>query len=248
MGASSNSWEKLPFDESVDRLWLVGDLVNRGTGSLQVLLAGLEISRSALAVAFKRSWAITTCTCWPSIVESVPSAVATRFRTFWKHRIAPNSSTGFSGFRWFTTTKTGILVHAGLKPQWTAKEARLKAERLSEHLQSPHAPHLLVRRPRTTLPRGFARLRRQLAVLTRMRMCHSNGSLADFTGPPDEAAKGPDSLAPAARSQVDQTPRGLRALGRPRPPARTEYAGSRLRLRLGGASCLAVRLEDRKLV
>ena len=42
--------EKIRFDQSRDRLWLVGDLVNRGPGSLQVLRLIKSLGKSAITV------------------------------------------------------------------------------------------------------------------------------------------------------------------------------------------------------
>lgn len=129
-----------------------------------------------------------------------------------------------------------VLVHAGLLPGWSAEDAREAARRLEGQLRSSKADRLLRRREG-----------KSLVALTRMRMLDRKGRADEYSGAPEEAPGG-------LRSWFDVEPRGC--------PGHTVVCGhwaalgARMRPRLvaldsgcvWGAELSAVRLDDRLLV
>ena len=136
-----------------------------------------------------------------------------------------------------------ILVHAGLPPGWSAKKVLESSERLGRLLQGPGARRLLRRgsagedrRPsvRETAPTHStsARQRRTgttgpgaqdraaLAAFTRMRMVDAERRPHDFNGPPEDAPAGLEPWFPRRPPRLRGTHRRLRPLGRPRPAPR----------------------------
>ncbi len=106
-----------------------------------------------------------------------------------------------------------VLVHAGLPPGWSAKKTLESSERLERLLRGPHARSLLrsershedrrpsVRetaptystsaRPRRTGTTGASvQDRAALAAFTRMRMLDAEAAPHDFNGPPEDAPAG----------------------------------------------------------
>ncbi len=180
--------EELPFRERKDRLWLVGDLVNRGTGSRDVLLWARERHRD-LGDRFRM------------VLGNHDLHLIAVARGVSKLRRGDTLEDVLEGtkrrklVRWlesqpFVHAEDGwILVHAGLRAKWSAGRATRVSTRLQEVLTGEYGDHLLRRRPRGGLPQGLEKRRRQLAVLTRMRMLHPNGAMARFSGHPDLAPK-----------------------------------------------------------
>jgi len=114
--------ERLRFDPSADRLWFCGDLVNRGGESLEVLrlihglrehsvvtLGNHDLSLLAIAVREPEARARTN----PDlrrVLEAEDAAILVdwlRSQSMLHH----DASLGFT------------LVHAGLAPSWTLKQA-----------------------------------------------------------------------------------------------------------------------------
>ena len=96
-----------------------------------------------------------------------------------------------------------VLVHAGLPPGWSAKRTLESGERLERLLRGPHARRLLRRGShgedrRPSVRKGAApgeagpgaRDRAALAAFTRMRMLDAESAPHDFNGPPEDAPAG----------------------------------------------------------
>jgi bis(5'-nucleosyl)-tetraphosphatase (symmetrical) len=74
-----------------------------------------------------------------------------------------------------------LLVHAGLRPEWSEEDAARRARRLEQALRGREAEDLL--RPKAGSYEAGAMQRRQdLAVMTRVRMFDPAGQLADWSG------------------------------------------------------------------
>jgi bis(5'-nucleosyl)-tetraphosphatase (symmetrical) len=175
---------KLNFDIEQDKLWLVGDLINRGEGSLEVLrwcYAHQENIRIVLG-------------------NHDLHAVAVAHDVRPHHRsdtLQPlfNAIDGKSLLDWLRTQPLMIaegdyvMVHAGLLPQWTIANALTYAKEVERALQSndymDFLNHMYGNQPNVWDDRlvGFDRLRLITNALTRMRVCTVQGELdLDFKG------------------------------------------------------------------
>lgn len=176
--------ERLRFDPAMDRLWFCGDLVNRGGESLEVLrlihglrehsvitLGNHDLSLLAIAMREPEAQARTN----PDlrrVLEAEDSAMLMdwlRSQSMLHH----DATLGFT------------LVHAGLAPSWTLKQAQHIAHEVERALRGPAHRSLLQRmfgnRPARWSPKlhGQDRLRAAINIFTRMRYCDANGRL-DF--------------------------------------------------------------------
>jgi bis(5'-nucleosyl)-tetraphosphatase (symmetrical) len=182
---------RIRFNADRDLLWFTGDLVNRGPQSLAVLRRVRALAANAvvvlgnhdlhlLAVALqgdrkpRRSDTLDEILAAPDRDALLAWLIA---RPLAHHDLARND----------------LLVHAGLVPQWHARQAALLAGEVSQALQ--HDPEKLLAGMYGDEPdqwdealSGQARLRFIINVLTRMRVCTTAGRVdLRFKGPPAEA-------------------------------------------------------------
>jgi bis(5'-nucleosyl)-tetraphosphatase (symmetrical) len=190
---------RLPFDPSRDRLWLAGDLVNRGPRSLDVLRWAREqqaklggrfrvvlgnhdlhlIGRFLDARPPKRSDTLD------EVLEAADGPALVRWlrRRPLLHRESPRGA-------------ERVLVHAGLHPAWTTRQAETLARGLEALIRGPEAAKFLARPgdgavawTRRLSP--DRRIRAALFAFTLLRTCTAAGRpRRDYSGPPDEAPRG----------------------------------------------------------
>jgi bis(5'-nucleosyl)-tetraphosphatase (symmetrical) len=169
---------RLKFNAKNDRLWLVGDLINRGSGSLEVLRWCYQHQDSlkivlgnhdlhALAVAHKLKSAHKGDTLQASIDAPDSDALFKWLR----HQPLMIEDSGY------------VMLHAGLLPQWTITEALSYAREVEAMLQSDDFPHFLTNMY-GGLPNqwrhdltGMDRLRIITNAFTRMRICTADGEM-----------------------------------------------------------------------
>jgi bis(5'-nucleosyl)-tetraphosphatase (symmetrical) len=173
--------ERLRFDPVSDRLWLVGDLVNRGPRSLDVLrfvhrlgdaavvvLGNHDLHLLALAHGAARQRPSDHALC-----QVLEAPERDRLLDWLQSRamLHHDAALGMS------------MVHAGLPPQWDLELARRCAAELESALRSEHSGRLFAAmygdQPdlwRDDLD-GEDRLRFITNALTRMRVCDSSGRL-----------------------------------------------------------------------
>lgn len=181
--------ERLEFDTRHDALWLVGDLVNRGPGSLACLRRVYQLGDAArvvlgnhdlhlLAVARGRSELKRKDTLVP--VLEAPD----RERLLDWLQAQPL----------IVTNGNEVMAHAGLPPQWRVEKAVQLASEVQDRLTGQYSGAFLEQmygnQPdiwRDDLE-GIERLRVIVNTLTRMRFINSEG-LLDFT-----AKEGLDSV------------------------------------------------------
>jgi bis(5'-nucleosyl)-tetraphosphatase (symmetrical) len=188
--------EKLRFDPAQDRLWFCGDLVNRGGESLEVLrlvhalrahsvvtLGNHDLSLLAVAMREPEARARTN----PDL-RRVLEADDAQVLTDWlrgQSMLHHDAGLGFT------------LVHAGLAPSWTLKQAQHVAREVEHTLRGSGHRALLQRmfgnRPAhwSSKLRGQDRLRAAINIFTRMRFCDAHGRIDfDTKGPPGSQRAG----------------------------------------------------------
>ena len=182
--------DKIRFDPAADRLWFVGDLVNRGPRSLEVLRFVKSLGEGAvtvlgnhdlhlLAVAAGVRGANRRDTLDP-ILEAPDRE---ELLTWLRHRPLLHHD----GARGFT------MIHAGLPPQWDLRLAQACAREVEAVLRSDNVRDFLAEMYGDAPPRwhddlsGWARLRFIVNCLTRLRYCRPDGELVlGEKGPPGQ--------------------------------------------------------------
>ncbi|WP_455243838.1 symmetrical bis(5'-nucleosyl)-tetraphosphatase [Petrachloros mirabilis] len=239
--------DRIAFNRNEDRLWLVGDLVNRGPRSLTTLRFIKELGNSACVVLGNHDLFLLAVS--EGIVQlrpkdTIKDILAAKDRSAlldWLRRQPLHHREG-----------SYLMVHAGLLPQWTIKDAAGYAHEVEIALAGPdyrmflrqlfHGPgsHW------TPSLEGWSRLVSVTQVLTRIRTCQPTGEMSNFSGPPEEAPAGftPWFRVPNRRS-IDATiiTGHWAALG-------LQLGSNHLAIDSGcvwGRQLTAVRLEDRKV-
>jgi bis(5'-nucleosyl)-tetraphosphatase (symmetrical) len=242
---------KVNFDPVADRLWLCGDLVNRGGQSLQVL----------------------------RLLKSLEHSVSVSLGNHDLHLLAnyerhPDGSSGNIEFDavfsapdcdslmdWLCTQPLAcwseefqlLRVHAGVIPQWTRQATISAAQEVSAILQSGQRGDFF-RRMYGNRPRkwredrtGWKRLRLITNILTRLRFCDEEGrGIYTVSGPPGSQ---PDNYKPWFKHKHRLTRDVTIAFG--------HWAALGLRIKkryismdsgcVWGGKLSALRLEDRAL-
>ncbi len=123
--------QRLAFNPERDRLWLVGDLINRGSGSLQVLRWCYQ-HRDVITVVLGNHDL-------HALVVAAGIVSAHRGDTLDEMLAAEDSA---ELLHWLRMQKLMhyehgyLMVHAGLLPQWTAKQALTYAAEVETVLHS----------------------------------------------------------------------------------------------------------------
>lgn len=180
------------FDPAQDRLWLVGDLVNRGTESLATLrwakqmgdsvvtvLGNHDLHLLAVAEGYVKAHRSDT-------IEDILHAPDRDELLAWLRRQPLLHREG--GF---------VLVHAGLLPQWSGERAAALAREVEAALQADNyrefLAHMYGNHPNHWEDdlTGMGRLRVITNALTRLRFCTPQGQM-EFVhkGKPDSAPEG----------------------------------------------------------
>jgi bis(5'-nucleosyl)-tetraphosphatase (symmetrical) len=169
---------EINFDAAADQLWFVGDLVNRGPGSLEVLRLVKSLGDSAITVLGNHDLHLL----------AVAEGVAELHRTDTLDEIlgAPDRDELLHWLRnqKLLHTQDGyVLVHAGLLPQWTVQQAAGYAREVEAALSGDdyatflsrmygNAPHAW-----DDELTGYKRLRVIVNAFTRMRICTKEGEM-----------------------------------------------------------------------
>ncbi|MDR2614040.1 MAG: symmetrical bis(5'-nucleosyl)-tetraphosphatase, partial [Candidatus Accumulibacter sp.] len=184
--------ERCRFDAAVDRLWLVGDLVNRGPRSLETLRFIKGLGDAAIVVLGNHDLSL--------LLAAEGFGKRGKGDTFDDVLAAPDREELLSWLRHrrLCHVENGhCLVHAGLLPQWTVAKARALAGEVESALTSPDWREFMARlwgsEPagwRDDLA-GWPRLRVIVNAMTRLRFCTPDG-IMDFRakGKPDDAPPG----------------------------------------------------------
>ena len=170
--------EQIRFDPAQDKLWLVGDLVNRGPGSLEVLRLVKSLGDSAITVLGNHDLHLL----------AVAEGVAELHRTDTLDEIlrAPDRD---ELLHWLRNQRLlyaqdgYVLVHAGLLPQWSVAQAENLAREAEAALRGGDYATFLARMYGNSPHNwddglsGYKRLRVIINAFTRMRICTKEGEM-----------------------------------------------------------------------
>ncbi len=183
--------DQLPFKSRRDRLWLVGDLVNRGPDSLEVLRWAHDTSQAM----GERFAAVLGNHDIHLLARAAGIESEKRGDTLDEVLEAPDSEVLLDWLRTLplihqdTVGKRDFgMVHAGLAPHWSWSEALDRARKLGRKLAHDH--RLLSRRAAPAEPTKISELRDSLHYFTRVRMCDRRGRRVAYNGPPSGAPAG----------------------------------------------------------
>jgi bis(5'-nucleosyl)-tetraphosphatase (symmetrical) len=184
--------ERIRFDPNRDRLWLAGDLVNRGPGSLEVLRWVREQGDRVVSVLGNHDLHLlgrvfeTRAPKSKDTLDEVLKAPDREELVEWLRRRPFLHREG-----------DHVLVHAGLLPAWTLERAEQLAREVETVLGGPEPERLLealvAERPRAWREDLDVEDRWRVAVqsFTRLRTCRDDGRVCDgFNGPPERAPEG----------------------------------------------------------
>lgn len=235
---------RVGFEPGRDRLWVAGDLVNRGPDSLGVLRRLMGLGSAATVVLGNHDLHL--------LGRAAGTRSARKGDTLDRVLAAPDRGGLIDWLRrqpLLHVEGGHALFHAGLLPEWSVETAQRWASEAEGRLRGPgwrgFLDELGGKLPASWAEAGRAgRLRLAVAALTRLRMVDHKGRPAfGFNGPPAEAPRG---LVPwyAARDGGGGAPRLVfghwAALGFARLPVGFALDSGCV----WGGSLTAVRLDD----
>jgi len=170
----------LDFNPDADRLWFVGDLVNRGPASLEALRFVMSLGTSAVTVLGNHDLHLLAVAA--GVRDAGPGD------TFEEILAAPDRDALLDWLRQrpllhHDAALGYTMIHAGLPPQWDLAQAAACAAEVEAVLRAPDHSAFL-RAMYGSKPdhwseelRGIDRLRFILNCLTRLRLCDAEGRI-----------------------------------------------------------------------
>ena len=187
--------DKIRFEPDRDRLWLTGDLVNRGPKSLKTLRFVKSLGKSAITVLGNHDLHLI------ALAHDIRYS-GSKFDSLWKILAADDCDELLDWLRMqplahYNKKLDTLMVHAGIPPGWTVKKTLRRAAEVEKKLRSDSYLTFIEKMYGNSPDRwsgelrGYDRLRYIVNSLTRMRMLR-DGDRLDFThnGPPDAAEPG----------------------------------------------------------
>lgn len=189
--------KEIAFNPKQDSLWLAGDLVNRGSGSLDVLRYVADLGDRSKQVLGNHDFHLLAAAqglrkLRPSdtLKPIIQAPDAKQLLTWLSQQplLHHDQELGY------------VMVHAGIPPIWKLKKAKALAAEVENQLQSKQQ-HEFLKNVFGNQPlrwsndlQGMDRYRSIVNYLTRMRFCKADGSL-DFTSKSD-VNSAPKNFAP----------------------------------------------------
>jgi len=184
--------ERAKFDARRDELWCVGDLVNRGPKSLEVLRFVMGLGTRAKVVLGNHDLYL--------LMVSAGFRKRGKDDTVQAILDAPDASVLLD---WMASQPlmhvdgNAAMVHAGLLPQWDVRKAHQLANEVGQTLKSEERDDFLANLAGNSPTRwddaltGQDRLRCIVNAMTRMRFCTPDGEMEfRHKGPPSKAPVG----------------------------------------------------------
>lgn len=169
----------LRFDAQRDRLWFVGDLVNRGPKSLAALRRVHALGERAVVVLGNHDFHLLRLAAGhgraragDTLAEVLAAPDAPRLIDWLRRRPLMHAEGGYA------------MVHAGLLPQWSIERALLLAREVEAALRGPRYREFLGElygaEPRAwgEALAGWDRLRVIVNAMARLRFCTPSGVMA----------------------------------------------------------------------
>lgn len=182
MGPLEHLLTKIAFSPTNDRLWLVGDLVNRGPDSLAVLRFVKSLGECARVTLgnhdlhlLARLFVPGTASAHGDTLDEVLAAPDALALGHWL-RAQP--------LLWQDSALRVVMTHAGIPPWWdvdmTCRLAREVEQVLRGDAFVDFLAHMYGNKPDrwSESLEGMARYRLIVNALTRMRFCHTDGTLS----------------------------------------------------------------------
>jgi len=173
--------DRVGYDRDEDRLWFVGDLVNRGPNSLECLRWVKDLGERAVVVLGNHDLHLLAVAAGNGRKQKPTDTLDAILG-------APDSAALLDWLRTrpllhHDATLGYTMVHAGLPPQWDLATATLCAREVEQALRGPG--HLaFLKEMYGDEPdlwsdglTGMARLRFSVNALTRMRFCSNDGRI-----------------------------------------------------------------------
>lgn len=170
--------DAIRFDPAQDRLWFVGDLVNRGPQSLETLRFVRSLGERAVSVLGNHDLALLVVAAGYSkphrgdTIDSILTAPDRDELLAWlRHQKMMHVEDGWA------------MVHAGLLPQWSIERALALGREVETVLQGPGYAALLRHMYGNAPDRwdetltGYDRLRVIVNAMTRLRLCDVDGRM-----------------------------------------------------------------------
>ncbi len=183
-----------------DRLWLIGDLVNRGPGSLAVLRWAAAHPRVDAVLGnhdlhlLGRGAGVSRARAGDRLEEVLTATDRDHLLGWLRERPL------------MAVAERWLIVHAGLLPEWTAERALTLADRAAAALSGPEGNALLaaLASRRCRPPSRLEPLVAAAAVMTRIRIVDRDGvPVPGFT---DAPASAPDGCRPWFEASPVPTP------------------------------------------
>lgn len=187
--------DEIDFEPSKDKLWLVGDLVNRGPKSLKTLRFVRKLGDSAITVLGNHDLHLLALNAgvvrygnrFSTLEKLLGASDADELCDWLRHRPLAH----------YDEKLDTLLVHAGTHPRWDAKKTLARAAEVEAALQGDDYVNVLGKMYGNTPNQwsgkltGYKRLRFIINCLTRLRMVAANDRLdLNFSGSPWRARKG----------------------------------------------------------
>lgn len=173
--------DEVHFNPRQDRLWLVGDLVNRGPESLETLRYLYAMREALVIVLGNHDLHLLAAAQNPARLkksDTLASVLAAPDREQLLNWLSQQKLLHHDSERDIA------LVHAGIPPQWTLEKALRRAAEVEQALRDPQRRKAFLEgmygnEPNKWDPRleGVPRLRMITNYFTRMRFCTAEGRL-----------------------------------------------------------------------
>jgi bis(5'-nucleosyl)-tetraphosphatase (symmetrical) len=230
--------EKCRFNPARDRVWFVGDLVNRGPRSLETLRFVRDLGAAATTVLGNHDLYLLMAAAGfdrrnkgDTLDDILDAPDCEELMGWLRHRPLCHREGPF------------CLVHAGLLPQWTTDRARELAAEVEAVLAGPTYLDFMANmwgsEPAAWSDdlEGWPRLRVIVNAMTRMRFCTSDGDHGfQDQGRAQQRPGRADAVVRASQPTQRRRRAGHRSLVGARAENRSQSAGPRFRLPLGPPS------------